>query len=170
MSLNFWLSLQIHFNSTIVQYGPLNSFDSSMWKGLSKTESKEEFLWHCGLHISHWPCGENSSTDNGEEMGEEGQSLLDKGGSASLQYMADMLLIISSESQFGVIREWSQMLVPRCSARLIAFEGASWARWRRWINYWRFKLLFSINKLRRCELNKLPPAWTKVRNGMSLQL
>lgn len=72
MSLNFLLSLQIHFTSTIVQYGPLNSFDSSMWKGLSNTELKDEFLRHCGLHISHWPRGENPFIDNGEEIGEEG--------------------------------------------------------------------------------------------------
>lgn len=85
----------------MVLYGPLNSLSPSTWKGLSKRTSKEELFLNPGLHISHRSCGENALIDDIDELGDD-RPLCVKGGSASLQYMADMHLIISSESLLGV--------------------------------------------------------------------
>lgn len=129
ISPNFWLSLYIQGTSTIVLYGPLNSLSPSTRKGLSNRTSKDKLFLNRGLHISLWSCGENALVDDKDELGDE-RPFCVKGGSASLQYIVDMHLIMSSESLLGVSRIWSEMRVPRCSAKLITFDEVFWAYWK----------------------------------------
>jgi hypothetical protein len=63
--------------------------------------SKDELFLNPGPHISHCSRGENSLMDDEDELGDE-RLLCVKGGSESLQYIADMHFIISSESLLGV--------------------------------------------------------------------
>ena len=51
--------------------------------------------------MSHCSLGEKPLTDDKEELGDE-RLLCVNGGSESLQYIADMHLIMSSESLLGV--------------------------------------------------------------------
>jgi len=85
----------------MVLYGPLNSLSPSTWKGLSKLTSKEELLFlNLGLHISPWSPIEKPLAEDNDELGDERPGCI-IGGSASLQYIADMHFTISSESLFG---------------------------------------------------------------------
>ena len=104
----------------MVLYGPLKSLRPSTRKGLSN-RSKDELFRNPGLHIAYCSPGENSLIDDKEDMGDE-SPWFDRDGSANLQYIADMHLIMSSESRLGVSGTWSEMQVPRCSARLIILE------------------------------------------------
>ena len=51
--------------------------------------------------MSHCSLGENPLTDDKDELG-DARPLCVNGGSASLQYIVDIHLIISSESLLGV--------------------------------------------------------------------
>ena len=130
ISLSFLLSLYIHGTSTMVLYGPLNSLSPSTRNGLSNLTSKDKLFLKCGLHISFCSCGEKALVDDKDELGDE-RPFCVKGGSASLQYMVDMHLIMSSESLLGVSWIWSEIRVPRCSARLIIFDEVFCAYWKR---------------------------------------
>lgn len=104
-------------------YGPLNSLSPSTWNGLSSLVSNEELFLKFGLQ-SECSLGEKALAD--DEVGDERPWFV-SGGSQSLQYIAAMHLIISSESLFGVSGTWSDMLAPRYSARLITLVALFWA-------------------------------------------
>jgi hypothetical protein len=55
----------------IEQYGPLNSLEAPIWKGLSIDELKDEKFPYWGLHMSPWPCDGNSFGDEETEIREE---------------------------------------------------------------------------------------------------
>lgn len=76
-------------------------------------------------------------------MGEEERPSRIRGDSASLQYIADMHLTMSSESLLGVSGTWSEMRVPRCSAKLSTFGALFSAYWREITNGHKLKCIFS---------------------------
>lgn len=78
--------------------------------------------------MSPWSPIEKPLVEDKDELGDERPGFV-VDGSASLQYIADMHLTISSESLLGVFGIWSDIRVPRCSAKLIILDEAStfWA-------------------------------------------
>lgn len=143
--------------------------------------------------MSNWSCGENALIGDDDETGEE-RPWCDKGGSESLQYMADMHLIISSERRLALSGIWSSIWVPRYSARLVKLDEAFWANCRKGTIYkakrasshiwyclrlslslvkWFLIRIYSRTRSEMKRLNwirQLPPSWTLVGIDKAVQL